>query len=81
MSATDDRPADVCLECATGVSSAPAPACPQCTTADDRLVEWDRVLRAFVCGVCSHQWRPRLVAAIDRPAPAAGGAAPLVSQE
>jgi hypothetical protein len=86
MSSADDRPvaacpADVCIECQGGTAApdpdqgsgsravaVPEAECPKCQ--GDRLVEWDAVLRAFVCGVCSHQWRPRLVvAARDRPAP------------
>jgi hypothetical protein len=83
MSAHDDRPPEVCIECQCGAGAdhgsgirapaAPEAECPQCR-GDDRLVEWDAVLRTFVCGVCSHQWRPRLVvAARERSAPRAAG--------
>jgi len=37
---------------------APAPAigrCPRC--GEDRLVDWDRVMRRWICGVCSHYWK------------------------
>jgi len=72
MSAQDGRPAEVCTECTTGggasledhgsamraaEASAPEAECPKCH--GDRLVEYDAILRAFACGVCSHQWRPR----------------------
>jgi len=58
----------VCLECDAG--ELPPVACPACQ--GDRLVEWDAVLRVLVCGVCSHQWRPRHVArAVDALAPVA----------
>jgi DNA-directed RNA polymerase subunit RPC12/RpoP len=66
MSAQDDRPAEVCTECqadhgsgmrAAAEASAPEAECPKCH--GDRLVEYDAILRAFACGVCSHQWRPR----------------------
>src|SRR4249920_3028234 len=74
MSAHEDRPADVCLECHEG-ARAPAPEaeCPRCQ--GDRLVEWDALLRVFVCDTCSHQWRPRLVVAV-RDDHASGAVAP-----
>ena len=28
--------------------------CPSCS--EDRLVEWDSVLRVWTCSVCSHEW-------------------------
>jgi len=30
------------------------PPCPKCREAS--LVEWDAVLRRYVCDCCSHQW-------------------------
>ena len=36
----------------------PSPAsevrCPSCS--EDRLVEWDSVLRVWTCAVCGHDW-------------------------